>query len=87
MVALGANYYVENGVIQHIAGVVNEVTWITNTARDIAKQIYQGTTPSRHATNGAEFVPITDIEDKWVTGSGNMSAVSDADVDLSLIHI
>ena len=81
MVALGANYYVENGVIQHIAGVVNEVTWITNTARDIAKQIYQGTTPSRHATNGAEFVPITDIEDKWVTGSGNMSAVSDSDVD------
>ena len=45
MVSLGANYYVENGVIQHIAGVVNEVTWITNTARDIAKQIYQGTTP------------------------------------------
>ena len=81
MVALGAGYYVENGVIQHIAGVVNEVTWITNTARDIAKQIYQGTTPSRHATNGAEFVPITDIEDKWVTGQGNMSAVSDADVD------
>ena len=81
MVALGAGYYVENGVIQHIAGVVNEVTWITNTARDIAKQIYQGTTPSRHATNGAEFVPITDIEDKWVTGQGNMSAVSDSDVD------
>jgi len=76
MVALGAGYYVENGVIQHIAGVVNEVTWITNTARDIAKQIYQGTTPSRHATNGAEFVPITDIEGLLSSWKGHIPTYS-----------
>ena len=81
MVALGAGFYVENGVIQHIQGVINETTWITNTARDIAKQIYQGITPSRHATNGAEFTPLADIEDKWVNNTGSISAVNDADVD------
>ncbi len=81
MVALGAGYYVENGVIQHISGVVTEVTWITNTARDIAKQIYQGTTPNRHIENGAEYTPITDIQDKWVNDTGYLAAISDSDVD------
>ena len=81
MVALGAGYYVENGVIQHISGVVTEVTWITNTARDIAKQIYQGTTPNRHVNNGAEYTPITEIQDKWVNDTGYLSAISDSDVD------
>ena len=81
MVALGAGYYVENGVIQHISGVVTEVTWITNTARDIAKQIYQGTTPNRHVNNGAEYTPITEIQDKWVNDTGYLSAINDSDVD------
>ena len=71
MMVLGANFYIDNASLQHISSQANESIWIFNTARDIAKQIYQGGTPTVSAGNTYTVEPIA-------------TAVSDTDVDTAV---
>ena len=68
MMVTSAEYYVSSGNLQHITSQANESIWIFNTARDIAKQIYQGGNPTVSAGNTYSVTAIS-------------SAVSDTDVD------
>jgi len=68
MMVTSAEFYISQGNLQHITSQSTESIWIFNTARDIAKQIYQGGNPTVSPGNTYSVKAIG-------------TAISDTDVD------